>query len=46
MYKADVVHKDRNERKKGLERIGVGLKEGFEAVMLSGCVDNDGAQTT
>jgi len=34
------------EKKKGLERSGVGLKEGFEAVMLLVCVDSDDAQTT
>jgi hypothetical protein len=45
-YKADDVYEDRNERKKGLEKSGVGLKEGFEAVMLSVCVDSDDAQTT
>jgi len=46
VYKADDVHKDRNERKKGWREVGFVLKEGFEAVMLLVCVNNDGAQTT
>jgi len=34
------------KEKRGWKEVGFGLKEGFEAVMLLVCVNNDGAQTT